>query len=965
MPHTAQESRSSRLIRLGVDLRPGEGTLCCLLFAIHFLLLAFQYTSKAVRQATYINDWGAEQLPFVYFLIAVVSYPVLRVYGYLAARFELHRLIASSAILVALTLSVFWWLFGLGLRWVSGVFYVWVSIVGILLVSQFWSYASQRLNARQAKRLFGFVGAGGLLGSIAGGQMTRITSLLSHTRDALLLAGAVLLVLAVLVWWKAGAVQEDVSGIHSTSERVRDAKGGWAVVRGSRYLQLIAVVMLISSMVAQVIDVQFSWAIEQSTTNLRERTAAFGNLFSIMGFSAFVFQMAFTSRIHKWLGIGFALRVLPLSNGLGTILFAVAAISMPSLVLPAVWLLKIGENGLRYSLDQATRELLFQPVPGNQRPQAKAFIDVFVQRLAKGVAAVVLLSVSFHWISVENTVWFSLTGIVVWLFLLTAMQGRYVTSFRDALQTRRLEGDQALDIADARTLEVLIEGIGSSDSREVLYSMDLLKANGRGRLVPPMMLYHSDPAVRCKTLGILRDEKRSDTAALVEKLLVDPDPTVRATATLALVALTPQDIRHLMLAHLRDPDVRVRGVAVSYLARQGEGEVQQRAEETLLEMLADGDALVRQEAARAIGAMEEPLHFAGLIQLLDDKEHEVIRAALEAVQRRTDAGGSNPLYAPKMISLLRNRRLKHDARNAIVACGASVVPQLQYFLNNVEEEIWVRRALPKTIAAIGGRAALVALLESLQATDLFLRRKVISALVRVHGAHPELAIDSAVIEDQLAAEAHAYLRTLIDLWSLNRGRGLQLRGTRVVWNKSADPHLLERLLADRMDDHVNNIFGILALVHKRRDIRAALRGLYSETTRQRATALEFLDNVLSGENKRLVFAVIDEVPMTDRLRQAKRMFELSPADPAVTLKRLATTPSVGDDDGAWVTATALHYIHDHQLAKLYPMIHRAADQGARVPLVAETTALLLSRISGSVEDKATVIARPVGRRETT
>jgi AAA family ATP:ADP antiporter len=963
MPHTVQESRSSRLLRLGVDLRPGEGAVCCLLFAIHFLLLAFQYTSKAVRQATYNNDWGAEQLPFVYLLIAVVSYPVLRVYGYLATRFELHRLIAGSAVLAAATLIVFWWLFGLGSRWVSAAFYVWVSIVGILLVSQFWAYAIHRLNPRQAKRLFGFVGAGGLLGSIAGGQVTRLTSQFSHTRDALLLASVVLLVLAVLVWWKADAASQDVSGIHTAPQRVREAKGGWAIVRGSRYLQLIAVVMLISSMVAQVIDVQFSWAIQQSTTSLQERTVAFGNLFSIMGLSAFIFQMAFTSRIHKWLGIGFALRVLPLSNGVGTILFALAAITMPSLVLPAVWLLKIGENGLRYSLDQATRELLFQPVPGHQRPQAKAFIDVFVQRLAKGAAAVVLLSVSFHWISVENTVWFSLVGVVVWLTLLTAMQRRYVTSFRDALQTRRLEDDQALDIADARTLEVLIEGIGSSDSREVLHSMDLLKANGRGRLVSPMMLYHSDPEVRCKTLGILRDEKRTDTAALVEKLLVDPDPRVRATATLALVALTPQDIQHLMLAHLRDPDVRVRSVAVSYLARQGEGEVRQRAEETLLEMLADGDALVRQEAARAIGAMEEPLHFAGLIQLLDDKEHEVVRAALGAVQRRTVAGGTNPLYAPKMISLLRNRRLKHDARNAIVACGAPVVPQLQYFLNNVEEEIWVRRALPKTIAAIGGRAALEALIESLQATDLFLRRKVISALVRVHGAHPELAIDRAVIEDQLAAESHAYLRTLIDLWSLNHGRGFRLRGTQVVWQKSADPHLLERLLSDRMDDHVNNMFGILALVHKRRDIRAALRGLWSEATRQRATALEFLDNVLTGEDKRLVFAVIDEVPMSDRLRQAKRMFELSPADPATTLKRLTQAPSVGDDDGAWVTATALHYIHDHQLASLYPMIHRAAEHGAREPLVQETTALLLSRIADSKAHTATVVARPVGRHE--
>ncbi len=959
MPDTAQETPSSRLLRLGVDLRPGEGTLCCLLFAIHFLLLAFQYASKAVRQATYIDVWGSEQLPFVYLLIAVVSYPVLRLYGYLVTRYEQQRLLVASALLVAATLGAFWWLFTLDARWVSAAFYVWVSIVGILLVSQFWSFASHRLNPRQAKRLFGFIGAGGLLGSIAGGQMTTLASSLFHTRDALLLAAGVLVVFAVLVLRGAGGGEaEEPAAARGASEALRDAKGGFDVVRNSRYLQLIAAVMLIMSMVAQVIDMQFSWVVEQSKETLQERTAAFGNLFSIMGLSAFIFQMAFTSRIHRRLGVGFALRVLPLTNGFGTVLFAIAAITMSPLMYPAAWLLKISENGLRYSLDQATRELLFQPVPTHQRPLAKAMIDVFVQRLAKGAAAVVLFTVSFGWIPIEHTVWFSLALIVVWMVLITATQRHYVTSFRDALQTRRLEADRRLDVADVRTLEVLIEGIGSSDSREVLYCLDLLEANDRGHLVPPMMLHHDDPEVRCKVLRILKQQERSDVSPLVEKLLVDSDPTVRATATLALVALTPQDIRHLMLSHLRDPDVRVRGVAVSYLAQQDDDEIRQQADSTLVEMLADGDSTVRLEAAKAIGGMNDPLHQAGLVQLLYDKDHEVIRAAVTAVERRVNAGSENPLYVPILISLLHNRRVKHDARNALVAYGSTVVPALQHFLNDVQEEIWVRRALPKTIAAIGGPSAMEALFESLQASDLFLRRKVIEALGRVHAADPGVYVDRAVVEDQVAAESHAYLRTVVDLWSLSGGRRFGLRGPRVVWHRSAEPHLLQRLLADRMDDHVRNLFGLLALLHTPRDIRAALRGLWSEVTRQRATALEFLDNVLSGEVKRLVFAVIDEVPMSDRLREAKRLFEISPSDAAATLQRLTVAPSVGDDDGAWVTAAALHYVHDHQLSKLYPLIYRAAEQG-RESLVEETTKLLLSWIEGDPALTATVAARPV------
>jgi AAA family ATP:ADP antiporter len=933
---------------IAVDVRPGEGTLCWLLFAMHFLVLAFQYASKSVRQATYVDALGADQLPYVYLLIALVSYPVLRLYGRLVDAFEQRRLIAVSGLAVAASLVGFWWLYGLAGRWVSVAFYVWVSIVGILLVSQLWSYSSHLLDARQAKRLFGFIGAGGLVGSIAGGQAARLMSGLFETRDVLLPAAGVLVLLSFLVRFKCRGMAEEPKG--GPAENPGDARGGLEVVRGSPYLLSIAAVMLLGSMVSQVIDLQFAWAVEENTTTLDQRTAVFGNLFSVMGGAAVVFQLLFTSRIHRRLGVGFALRVLPVTNGLGSAVFAAAAVmGLPGLLWVAAWILKVGENGLRYSLDQATRELLFQPVAAHLRPKAKAFIDVFVQRLGKGVAALALLPVTFHWLAPPQAVWLSLAWIVAWLAIVGTTHRRYVSSFRDALLRRQLEPDQELDLTDARTLEALIEGLGSSEPREVLTSLELLEAQHRGHLVTPWLLYHPEGAVRCQTLRILQAQGRRDVAPLVEKLLVDPDATVRACAALALVALTPQDIGELMLDRLRDPDVRMRAVAVSYLAGHPDGEVRRRAEETLDEMLTDGEAAVRLEAARALGALEDPSYQAGLVRLLYDREPRVIRGAAQAVRRRVETGVRNPLYVPILISHLHSRRLKHEARNALVAYGESVIPALKHFLNDDQEEIWVRRALPKTIAEIGGREAHAALLESLVAVDPFLRRKVIEALARLRAQDPRLVFDPELIEDQLGFESRAYLRSLVDLWSLD-ARTFVLRGPRVEWQaQSGRPHLLQRLLGDRMDDHLTNVFALLALLYPQRDIRAAHRGLVSEEATPRAQALEFLDNLLVGEVRKLVFAVIDDLPIGERLREARRLFDLVPADAAATLRRLATSPPpIGDVDGAWVTAAALHYVYDHGLTRLYPVIGRAA-KSAREPLVQETTKLLLSRLEGPGE----------------
>ncbi len=947
----SQEPHDSWLSYLSVDLRSGEAKICWLLFSVHFLLLAFQYSAKSLRQSIFIDSLGAERLPFVYLLVALCSYPLLIVHARMVDRWAQGRLIAASSLVVGASLVAFWWLFGTRADWVPVAFYLWISIVGILLVSQFWSYACHLLDARQAKRLFGFIGAGGILGSIAGGQLARFASSRLDTYTTLLVAAAVLASLAGLMRWR-GPREEPAAhpGDPPPAGSIADARAGFGVVLGSPYLRLIAAIMLLSGMVAQVVDLQFSWVIENSTESLNERTAVFGNLYSVMGVAAFCFQLLATARIHRRRGVGFALKVLPLTNGFGSAAFLLAGAFFPALLLPAAWMLKIGENGLRYSLDQASRELLFLPLPSRLRPKAKAFVDVFVQRSAKGVAGLALLAVTFGRVGVIETAWLSLALIVLWLTLVGATHRRYVASFRDSL-LRRLEPDRELDVFDRATLEVLVEGLGSADPRETLHSLELLSAHGRGHLVPPLMLHHQEAEIRVKVLEILQAEGRRDAVPLVEKLLVDGDAEVRAAATRALAALTRRDLRQQMLERLGDPDVRIRSAAVSYLAGRAEPEVRRRVDACIAELLADGNPAVRLEAARALGEVEDPHYQAGLVRLLYDADPRVARAAVESVSRRLERGASNPLYIPILISRLHDRRLKHEARNALVAYGETVIPALQHFMNDDQEEIWVRRALPKTVARIGGRAALAALAESLSAPDPFLRRKLIEALVFLRADDSDLDPHRASIEAQLIAECRGHLRALIDLTALAeyRSSGGNGRPPAAVRAPADAPHLLERLLADRMDDHTGNVFRLLGLIHPQRDIRAAYQGLASERPDRRAHALEYLDNLLAGEVREAVFAVIDDLPIRERLRLADKIFGLAPASVSETLRRLASVRPPGDADAAWVTAAALHFICDLEMPHLYPAIRRAAERDPE-PLVQEATELLLSRIEsgGSV-----------------
>ena len=149
-------SRGRALLkRFGVEVREGEAIAAVLLFLGFFLIITFQYTAKTVRQSTFIDTLGAELLPVVFLLVALFSYPPLALYNRYADRVARHRLLIVSCVIVAASMVAVYFAFQLGTKTVPVVYYVWVSIVFVLTVSQFWLYASNVLDPRQAKRLFG------------------------------------------------------------------------------------------------------------------------------------------------------------------------------------------------------------------------------------------------------------------------------------------------------------------------------------------------------------------------------------------------------------------------------------------------------------------------------------------------------------------------------------------------------------------------------------------------------------------------------------------------------------------------------------------------------------------------------------------------------------------------------------------------------------------------------------------
>src|SRR3954469_1472685 len=130
-------------------------------FAYFFLLLCSYYLLRPVRDTLGVQ-LGRQALQGLFAATFVAMLALVPVFGWLAARLRRTRLLPVVYGFFALNLVAF------AFYMHAAVFFVWLSIFNLFVVSVFWSFMSDVFDSGQAARLYGTVAAGGSCGAIAG-----------------------------------------------------------------------------------------------------------------------------------------------------------------------------------------------------------------------------------------------------------------------------------------------------------------------------------------------------------------------------------------------------------------------------------------------------------------------------------------------------------------------------------------------------------------------------------------------------------------------------------------------------------------------------------------------------------------------------------------------------------------------------------------------------------------------------
>ena len=889
---------SATLSRLGnlTHVRREETKVVLLMMLYGFLAMTSYYVVKPVRNAVFVERLGADNLPYVYIITAIVVSLVMVVYSKYVNRVGHLALLLGTFAFLAANLVIFRWLLIEETLIASGIFYIWGKLFPLLIVSQFWLVGNLLFTTRQAKRLFGPVGVGLILGGIAGSSIAGTAAERLGSENLLLAAAGILGLCAVIVLALASEMR-DQEGRRRSGRLVGELSGDAVrVLFESHHLRWIAALLFTTILVSTLIDWQFNRAVELFIQGEDNKTQFFGRFFLVLNIASVAIQVLLTSFVLRKFGVGVALLVLPA----GILISSVGVILLPILAMAV--LSKGAEGALRYSLDQSTRELLFLPLPTDVKYKVKPLIDLAVYRGGTGVGGVLLL-VFTNWLGFEMTGVAIITVALVVLWLIGTFHVK--REFKDSV--KRLIG-----IRDVNLNDLIVHRLGEEDmggvrqalqggggDDEVIYALGLLGHQDPRAFTRELreLLQHDAPEPRARALKLLTGMGHKGVVPEARALLVDPDLDVRIAAMEYVCRFGTDSPADELRDALADEAFGIRAAAIAVILRHSGGlregepsdalgveEVRDAGGAALEALSSEEDLEARLFAARLLvdADLESERGRAVMRLLLDDPDPSVRHAAFQA---------ATTIRSDEFLDALIERLAAPQDRNAAVEAlskrATEIRDRLFERLRDSRAAPSLRLSIPRILRDSADQDTVDRLVGVLRSDDTppQLRYEILKTLGKLRRDKPELDFAHLELDALLNREVRdAYL------WA---------RRHMILSEGPGEGSFLARILSQRMEEAAERAFRVLGLEHELEDMEAAFVALRSPDELMRLRGFELVDNALPLRRRALFDPLLNpEKSWKERAAAAEERFKV----PAETEREILET--LCGEDGICVRALA-------------------------------------------------------------
>ncbi|WP_246143060.1 MFS transporter [Tenacibaculum adriaticum] len=818
---------------------------------------------KPTVNSLFLSQLGAKHLPYGYLLVALIAVVTSYFYNKAIRKISLLKVIIFSLTIFSIafvTLSVLLHTSMIN-DWVLYIYYLGVSLFAVISTSQFWVLANMVYNSREGKRLFGFIGAGGIAGGIFGGYLTSVI-VSSYGNKTVMVLAAILLLCCIPILEKVWKLRVKTMNLYVRKQRTFNETNvqetSLRVVFKSKHLTYLALITGISVIVAKLVDYQFSDFASAAIKNSEKLTAFFGFWFSTFNLVALTLQLFFTNRMLSKLGVSSTLLILPLGIALSSLLF---------LTFPELWvliLIKGIDGSLKQSLNKAAFELSIMPIPLSIKNQAKSYIDVVVDSIATGLSGFILIFLikRLH-LDTSYIIIIVLFFVFIWIFLIYKLRETYYDSFRQnilstivkAKKTNKEKQRPENTILTARHI------LNGKDEKAILNLLDRLsdyKMRALKSSIISLLEYPSNK-VKVEAIKHLNVYGKGAEIEKVKTLIYEKNDKLVLTALEYVLNNSSLSRSEFIKNYLNNNNDYIANAALLCLAREtadneklaAKFDLKNRITEKINE-INHPTLNIREEAIVelliTVAYAKEEVHYFYIEKHLKNNNVNIKKQAIKA------AGiTNNEYFIEPLLELLSEKEYEKNVIKALKRYGSEITTTVLNLDKSEELKSNTKRFIPKILGSFKTQNAVNVLLRLMKDNNSNTRLQASMSLLRLSSKQVELVFSFRIIKNLILKEAK-YFRDSLKIILILRKK-IAEQPNEIVEDNDAQMELINArqdiidVLEEQLVSSLKTSFNLLAIIYEENDIKMAHDGLFSNVKEAKINALEFLDNLLKGQLK--------------------------------------------------------------------------------------------------------------------
>ena len=824
-------------------INQGEGLPTLILFFHFFAYVAISITGTAARDAYFLNMVDKKYLPLMFLAIAIVLSIVIEIYSRLSKNRDLSTIVTGTGIIfIATLLAIQKHLEG----WVIPFLYVWKDVIDAIIITQFWLIASQVFDPRQAKRLFGLLGAGGALAAIIiGSSISQFVSVFGS--ENLLFVTMSFIIIVILMANLIRPYRNLNEQKHQTSKKDVHKNTGKTF---TPYLKSLAIIIGLAAVASRVVDYQFKITAVASFPNQDDLVNFFGQYYAVTGVATMVIQLFITSRLLSRFGIIVAILILP------TLFMAGAAGFLMSPVLAAVYISKFSDQVFRFTFHNASIQLLWIPVKRTIKNRLKPVIEGSIRAGLEGVSGILIFlsitmfNVPIHYLSISI-----ILIAIYWIKGSFRLKKLYIKELQSAIEKRELNFEElTLDIQDEAMVKTINQALNNDDESQQILALEMIKdipltpwKDSLNRL-----LNDGSMIVKKEILNIsFDDENIISDQKIISLINNESDLEIESIEIAGKRKLT--DALPIIMDRI-DAENKEKQLIAAAAIRNIDPDSSNKEKDLLLSAFNSNDENICSLIIIQMKNDNEILPDEKLIKYLNEESSKVRNAALSVAESRASL-----VLLPHIIQCLSYPRSAMPARSALQVYDENEVVKLlieNAQNQNVEKSLVI--GIIRTIKKYPTKDSLDMLLSVISPKVPPIQAVAVDSLIHIARELPLDETQIAITKEELIKTSRYAYEKIIALSQIEENKKNQL---------------LRYLLQDEVRKLIPVIMKLGILDKPQTPIETYIQYVLNNEEDKLPYVLEFFENIFSQEERKIVNSLIDDISIEDKCKVAKNHFD--------------------------------------------------------------------------------------------